>query len=73
MRIGCPEGYDPDEGFIGREQMESLLSTRGNLQTFEHDFRRYVGAQIGIHNPAGEKVGTVSHTRNREYLYLLKR
>ncbi|MBM65570.1 MAG: DNA methyltransferase [Myxococcales bacterium] len=62
-----------DEGFIGREQMESLLSTRGNLQTFEHDFRRYVGAQIGIHNPAGEKVGTVSHTRNREYLYLLKR
>ena len=30
--------------------------------------QRYVGAQIGIHNPAGEKVGTVSHLRNVEHL-----
>jgi adenine-specific DNA-methyltransferase len=29
-----------------------------------------VGAQIGIHNLRGEKVGTVSHTRNTEYLYV---
>ena len=29
---------------------------------------RYVGARIGIHNPAGERVGTVSHVRNLEYL-----
>jgi adenine-specific DNA-methyltransferase len=32
------------------------------------DSRRYVGAQIGIHNPKGERVGTVSHVRNREYV-----
>jgi len=32
------------------------------------DSRRYVGAQIGIHSPAGVKVGTVSHLRNTEYL-----
>ncbi|MDQ1400402.1 MAG: adenine-specific DNA-methyltransferase, partial [Acidimicrobiaceae bacterium] len=32
------------------------------------DSRRYVGAQIGIHNPRGEKVGAVSHTRNVEYV-----
>jgi adenine-specific DNA-methyltransferase len=25
---------------------------------------------IGIHNPAGEKVGTVSHTRNQEYVVI---
>jgi hypothetical protein len=29
-----------------------------------------VGAQIGIHNPKGEKVGTVSHLTNREYLFV---
>ena len=34
------------------------------------DSRRYVGAQIGIHNPSGEKVGTVSHLRNVEYVML---
>jgi adenine-specific DNA-methyltransferase len=27
-----------------------------------------VGAQIGIHNPQGERVGTVSHVRNQEYV-----
>jgi adenine-specific DNA-methyltransferase len=30
------------------------------------DQPRYVGARIGIHNPAGERVGTVSHVRNTE-------
>ncbi|HSS11429.1 MAG TPA: hypothetical protein VLL25_16200, partial [Acidimicrobiales bacterium] len=30
----------------------------------------YIGAQIGIHNLKGEKVGRVSHTRNVEYLIL---
>jgi len=29
---------------------------------------RYVGAQIGIHSPAGERVGEVSHLRNVEYM-----
>ena len=29
---------------------------------------RYVGARIGIHNPAGERVGTVGRLRNLEYL-----
>ncbi|MGN6475529.1 MAG: hypothetical protein ACTHK4_18055, partial [Mycobacteriales bacterium] len=32
------------------------------------DSKRYVGAQIGIHDPRGRKVGTVSHLRNTEYL-----
>ena len=34
------------------------------------DSKRYVGAQIGIHNRQGERVGTVSHLRNTEYLYI---
>jgi adenine-specific DNA-methyltransferase len=36
--------------------------------TLAFDSRRYVGAQIGIHNPQGKKVGKVSHLRNVEYV-----
>jgi adenine-specific DNA-methyltransferase len=32
-----------------------------------------VGAQIGIHNPKGKKVGTVSHLKNKEYLFVVTR
>ena len=61
-----------DEGFVTREALESMLATRGRVTTFAHDFKRYVGAQIGIHNLKGEKVGRVSHLRNTEFLYLVE-
>ncbi len=61
-----------NEGYIGRDEMETLLSARGSVTTLEHDFKRYVGAQIGIHNPRGEKVGAVSHLRNKEFLYIVE-
>jgi len=61
-----------NEGYIRREDMEALLATRGKVTTLEHDFKRYVGAQIGIHNPQGKKVGEVSHLRNKEFLFLCK-
>jgi adenine-specific DNA-methyltransferase len=60
-----------NEGFIDRADMEAMLAVRGPVRTLEHDYKRYVGAQIGIHNPAGEKVGQVSHLRNTEYLYVV--
>lgn len=60
-----------DEGYIGRATIEDILSQRGAVQVVERDHARYVGAQIGIHNPAGEKVGLVSHLRNKEYLFLV--
>jgi adenine-specific DNA-methyltransferase len=60
-----------NEGYIAREDMEALLSTRGKVTTLEHDFKRYVGAQIGIYNPQGERVGEVSHLRNKEFLYVV--
>lgn len=65
-----------DEGYITRPEMENLLSTlySGNAEviTISHDYKRYVGAQIGIHNQSGEKVGRVSHLRNKEFLYVVK-
>ena len=60
-----------NEGFIDRPTMEALLGERGHVRVIEHDFKRYVGAQIGIYNPSGDKVGQVSHLRNKEYLYLV--
>lgn len=60
-----------NEGYISRDVMESLLSEHGTVHTFERDYKRYVGAQIGIHNPQGQKVGAVSHLRNKEYLYVV--
>ncbi len=59
------EGYFTHDGLV-----ELLESTFGEVETVPVDFRRYVGAQIGIHNPQGEKVGTVSHLTNREYLFV---
>ncbi|MBM3984705.1 MAG: DNA methyltransferase [Planctomycetes bacterium] len=60
-----------NEGFIEREDMEALLGSRGHVLVFEQDYKRYVGAQIGIYNPQGLKVGTIGHLRNKEYVYVV--
>jgi adenine-specific DNA-methyltransferase len=60
-----------NEGYLSRETIESVLSRRGEVHTVEADYKRYVGAQIGIHNPSGKKVGKVSHLRNKELLYVV--
>ncbi|MCO5225136.1 MAG: DNA adenine methylase [Thermomicrobiales bacterium] len=62
-----------NEGFVPTDQMERLLGDFGCVTRTDVDFRRYIGAQIGVHNPAGERVGTVSHTRNVEHLFLVDR
>jgi len=60
-----------DEGFLDRTEMEAVLARHGEVQVIENDYRRYVGARIGVFNPSGEKVGRVSHLRNTEYLYVV--
>lgn len=59
-----------NEGYFSRTDIEAMLAERGEVVVIEHDFKRYVGAQIGIHNPKGEKVGKISHLRNTEYVYV---
>jgi adenine-specific DNA-methyltransferase len=60
-----------DESWVTREELEAMCAARGGeVTTLEFDSKRYVGAQIGIHNPQGEKVGNVSHLRNKEYVVL---
>ncbi|MES2503864.1 MAG: DNA adenine methylase [Myxococcota bacterium] len=58
-----------NEGFISQPEMESLLAQRGKVSVQTIDYKRYVGAQIGIYSPKGKIVGEVSHLRNKEFLY----
>lgn len=60
-----------NEGFLTRDAIEEMLSERGEVIVVENEYRRYVGAQIGIYNPSGDRVGEVSHLRNKEYLYVV--
>ena len=60
-----------NEGYLARETIEDMLARRGKVHTLALDYKRYVGAQIGIHNLKGEKVGRVSHTRNKELLFIV--
>jgi len=60
-----------NEGYLSKDDMLEILSQRGEVRVIETDFKRYVGAQIGIHSPSGKKVGAVSHTRNKEFLFVV--
>ena len=59
-----------DEGFHDPQRVVELLARRGHVIAVGIDSRRYVGAQIGIHDPRGRPVGRVSHLRNTELLYV---
>lgn len=61
-----------DESWISADEMVSALQRAGyaSVKMLSFDYRRYVGAQIGIFNPAGKKVGEVKKLRNTEYLFL---
>jgi len=57
-----------DESWVTLEDLREQMSARGHCEVLAFDSKRYVGAQIGIHNPRGEKVGSVGRLRNTEYL-----
>lgn len=57
-----------DEGFHDPATVADLLGEGGHVAALAIDVPRYVGARIGIHNPAGVRVGAVSHVRATEWL-----
>ena len=66
-----------DESWLELDELEAMCSvgrsgTAGprEVATLSFDSTRYVGAQIGIFNPSGRKVGRVSHLSNRELLVI---
>ncbi len=60
-----------NEGYHDPRHVYEMLSEHGYVNFVEVDFKRYVGAQIGIYNPQGEKVGAISHLRNKEVLFVI--
>jgi adenine-specific DNA-methyltransferase len=60
-----------DEGFHDPVRVEELLGARGHVARIDVDSKRYVGAQIGIYNPRGRRVGRISHLRNHEHLFVV--
>ena len=59
-----------DEGFHRPGRLLELLAERGHTGAIAVDSRRYVGARIGIHSPAGRRVGEISHLRNTELVFV---
>lgn len=60
-----------DEGYVNEDDIRAILERRGPTAVRRVDFRRYVGAQIGIYNPAGIKTGKVSHLKNQELIFVV--
>ncbi len=59
-----------NEGYLGREQIETILAKRGPLVVLDRDHPRYVGCKIGIHNQSGKKVGKAGKMCNTEYFFI---
>lgn len=57
-----------NESWVSVDELHDVCSVHGTVEMLEFDSKRYVGAQIGIFNPSGDKVGEVSHLRNLEYV-----
>jgi adenine-specific DNA-methyltransferase len=57
-----------DEAWLSLDELMAMCSVRGRVGVLAFDSKRYVGAQIGIHNPSGVKVGSVSHLSNTEIM-----
>jgi adenine-specific DNA-methyltransferase len=57
-----------DESWLTLDELTAMCADRGTVRAVSFDQARYVGARIGIHNPSGQKVGTISHLRNQEHV-----
>lgn len=57
-----------NESWVTLDDLVEMCSVHGHVGVLAFDSKRYVGAQIGIHDPNGNKVGRVSHLRNLEYI-----
>ena len=59
-----------DEGWVTMQDLREWCEPRGHVEVLGFDSRRYVGAQIGVFNPSGERVGEPNRLHNVEYLVL---
>lgn len=57
-----------DEGWISVAQLADMASAFGSVEVLAFESKRYVGAQIGIYDLQGKRVGRPGRARNTEYL-----
>lgn len=57
-----------DESWVAQDELMAMCDRFAEVRLLAFDSRRYIGAQIGIHNPSGVRVGEVSHVRNHEWV-----
>ncbi len=57
-----------NESWVAIDDLRDMAAVHGDVVALAFDSKRYVGAQIGIHDPSGKRVGAVSHLRNLEYV-----
>ncbi|HEX7481517.1 MAG TPA: DNA adenine methylase [Polyangiales bacterium] len=60
-----------DEGYVNEAALRQILQRRGPTAVLRVDYKRYVGAQIGIYNPSGVRTGSVGHLRNQELIFVV--
>jgi len=61
-----------DEGYLTVDALRAMLASHGRVRVAEVPHRRYIGSQIGIYNPQGEKVGRPGKRTNREHLFVVE-
>ena len=59
-----------NEGWVTVDELREWCTARGHTEVVGFDSRRYVGAQIGVFNPQGDRVGEPTHFHNVEDLVL---
>lgn len=59
-----------NESWLSRDELFALVEPKGKVEILDFDFKRYVGAQIGVYNKLGKKVGEPGHSRNIEHIIL---
>jgi adenine-specific DNA-methyltransferase len=61
--------YNSDSWLV-KDELIDICSQRGHVEVIDVDFKRYVGAQIGVYNKSGEKVGSPGAKRNLEHVVI---
>ncbi|MEY3015621.1 MAG: hypothetical protein RIT45_4356 [Pseudomonadota bacterium] len=60
-----------DEGALSYEALVTALQRRGHVTVLSRGHERYIGHQIGVYNPQGERVGSPGKARNIEYVFVV--
>jgi adenine-specific DNA-methyltransferase len=68
VRAGVAVVSYNNEAWLSLEELREICEVRGRVEVLSFESKRYVGAQIGIHDPHGVKVGKVSHLHNTEIM-----